>query len=117
MSLIRLAIATTDGVSVCDHLARSAAFIVFEIEDGVPVRASARSRETDQCGNHRTFMDLAEGCAAVICGGVGQGAVTALAAHGVETIVLAEKMTVEEAAAGYLAGTLRTTDARVCLCG
>jgi predicted Fe-Mo cluster-binding NifX family protein len=111
------AIATTDGVSVCDHLARSAAFLVFEIEDGKVVSRTVRSRDAEQCGNHRTFMDLASGCRAVICAGVGQGAVTALAAHGVETIVLAAPMTVEAAAEGFLAGTLKTTDARVCLCG
>ena len=111
------AIATTDGVSVCDHLARSAAFLILEAENGVVVSRSVRSREADQCGNHRTFMDLAAGCAAVSCGGVGQGAGNALAANGIETIVLAGKMSIEDAAAGFLAGTLATTGERVCLCG
>ena len=32
----RIAIATADGVSVCDHLARSAAFVVVEVNSGVP---------------------------------------------------------------------------------
>jgi len=81
------------------------------------IARSARSREADQCGNHRTFMDLAAGCSAVICGGVGQGAVTALAANGIETIVLAGKMSIEDAVAGFLAGVLVTTGDRVCLCG
>lgn len=117
MAATWFAIATTDGVSVCDHLARSAAFVIFEVRDGALVGRSVRSRETDQCGNHRTFLDLASGCSAVICGGVGQGAVNALAGSGVQTVVLASPMPVEEAAAGYLAGTLRTTDQRVCLCG
>ena len=114
---LTFAIATSDGVSVCDHLARSAAFVVLEVENGGIVARSVRSREADQCGNHRTFMDLAAGCRAVICGGVGQGAVHALAANGIETVVLAGKMSIEDAAAGYLAGTLSTTDERVCLCG
>jgi predicted Fe-Mo cluster-binding NifX family protein len=114
---LTFAIATADGVSVCDHLARSARFIILEAESGAVVSRSVRSRDAEQCGNHRTFMELAAGCSAVICGGVGQGAVTALAAHGVETIVLAGKPSIEDAAAGFLAGTLATTDECVCLCG
>jgi predicted Fe-Mo cluster-binding NifX family protein len=114
---LTFAIATSDGVSVCDHLARSAAFLILEAENGAVISRSERSREADQCGNHRTFMDLAAGCSAVICGGVGQGAVNALMANGVQTIVLAGKMSIEDAAAGFLAGTLATTGERVCLCG
>jgi predicted Fe-Mo cluster-binding NifX family protein len=69
------------------------------------------------CGNHGSFTDLLAGCGAVICGGIGQGAVNALAAHGIEPIVLASPFSIEDAAAGYLSGTLATTDRRVCLCG
>jgi hypothetical protein len=68
-------------------------------------------------GNHRTFTELLEGCSAVICGGIGQGAVNSLAAAGVQSIVLAAPMSIEAAAAGYLAGSLVTTEERVCLCG
>ncbi len=117
MDFFRIAIATADGVSVCDHLARSASFLVFEIADGRVVTRAARDRGAGACGNHRGFAELAEGCRAVICGGIGTGAVNALAAHGVESIVLAERMTVEAALAGYLAATLVTTHERVCLCG
>jgi predicted Fe-Mo cluster-binding NifX family protein len=117
MSSTRIAIATADGVSVCPHLARSAAFVVVEIDGGKAVSRTARVREADQCGNHRSFVELVDGCRAVICGGIGQGAVNSLAAHGIEAIVLAAPATIEDALAGYLAGTLTTTDERVCLCG
>jgi predicted Fe-Mo cluster-binding NifX family protein len=110
----QVAIATTDGVSVADHLARSAAFLVVDIESGA---RELRDRGADACGNHRSFVDLAAGCRAVICGGVGQGAVNALAARGVDCLVLRAPMTIEEALKGYVAGTLDTTDERVCLCG
>lgn len=110
----RIAIATADGVSVADHLARSAAFLTVDLETGA---RELRDRGADACGNHRSFVDLAAGCRAVICGGVGQGAVNALAAHGIDCLVLAAPMIVEEAIAGYAAGTLITTDQRVCLCG
>jgi|SRR3954453_14761492 predicted Fe-Mo cluster-binding NifX family protein len=110
----QVAIATADGVSVADHLARSAAFLVIDIESGA---REVRQRGTDACGNHRSFVDLAAGCCAVICGGVGQGAVNALAADGVECLVLANPMRIDEALKAYVSGTLATTAERVCLCG
>jgi predicted Fe-Mo cluster-binding NifX family protein len=62
-------------------------------------------------------VELLAGCRAVICGGIGTGAANALAAHGVESLVVADRLTVEAAVAQYLAGTLVTTQERVCLCG
>ena len=44
---------------------------------------------------------------------VGQGAANALAANGIEPVVLAVPLSIMEAAAGYLAGSLVTTDERV----
>lgn len=117
MSFSLIGIATTDGISVCDHLARCASVIVFQIKNGIVVGRSVRARGTDACGNHNSFLELLAGCSGVICGGIGQGAVNALQANGIEPIVLASPMPVDDAAAGYLAGSLVTTDARVCLCG
>ena len=117
MHSTRIAVGTTDGVSVCPHLARSASLLVFEIAEGRIISRTDRPRETDQCGNHRTFVELLEGCGAVICGGIGDGAVNSLARHGIQPLVLAAPATVEAAVEGYLKGTLVTTDARVCLCG
>ena len=117
MSVTILGIATTDGVSVCDHLARSAAVAILRIENGAVVARSQRRRGLDRCGNHGGFLELLAGCQAVICGGIGQGAVNALAANGIEPIVLAAPLSIDEAIAGYLGGSLVTTDERVCLCG
>lgn len=117
MPVISVGIATADGVSVCDHLARCAAVVVVGIEDGAIVSKTVRSRADGACGNHRSFTELLAGCSAVICGGIGSGAVNSLAAAGIESIVLARPMSIEDAAAGYLAGTLVTTDERICLCG
>ena len=116
MPFIRLAIATADGLSVCDHLARSASFLVLQIEDGRVISETARSRSTDTCGNHKSFVELLEGCQVVICGGIGQGAADSLAAHGIEPLVIGERSTIGEALSRYLAGTLATTRERVCLC-
>ncbi len=86
------------------------------MEDGRVVSKSVRERFNGKCGNHATFVELLEGCGAVICGGIGQGAFDSLKAAGIEPVVAAGKHTAEEAAALYLAGKLATTDARVCLC-
>jgi predicted Fe-Mo cluster-binding NifX family protein len=117
MPVISVGIATADGVSVCSHLARCAGVVVFRIEDGAVASKTLRSRADEACGNHRSFTELLEGCSAVICGGIGQGAVNSLAAAGVRSIVLAAPMSIEDAAAGFLAGSLVTTEERACLCG
>jgi predicted Fe-Mo cluster-binding NifX family protein len=117
MVFTRLAIATSDGNSVCDHLARSSAVMVFNIENGAVVSKAVRTRDNGSCGQHGSFLELLAGCQAVICGGIGQGAANALTAHGIQPVVLAAPLPVESALACYLSGSLATTDARVCLCG
>ena len=117
MPATHIGIATADGVSVCDHLARCTAVVILRIENGCVTSRSLRPRDAGPCGNHGSFTDLLAGCGAVICGGIGQGAVNALLAHGIEPIVLASALSIEDAAEGYLAGRLATTDRRVCLCG
>jgi predicted Fe-Mo cluster-binding NifX family protein len=116
MVLVKIGIGTTDLINVCDHLARSAAFMIVEVEGGRIVSRSVRERFRDTCGNHASFVDLLEGCGAVLCGGIGEGAATALTAHGIEPVVVAGRYPVDEATALYLAGKLPTTNARVCLC-
>lgn len=116
MKPFQIAIATTDGVSVCDHLARSIAFMVFQVEDGRAASQTVRSRSTDTCGRHATFVELLNGCRAVVCGGIGQGAADALTAHGIQPLVVPGRITIEQAVAGYLAGTLVSSGERVCLC-
>ena len=118
MEVTRIAIATADGVSVCDHLARSAAFVVVEVNSGVPGARVVRSRGTEACGNHATFVEMLAGCDAVICGGIGEGAAVALAAHGIRTLVAptAAGSPIEDALQAWIEGRLATSDERVCLC-
>jgi predicted Fe-Mo cluster-binding NifX family protein len=113
----KIAVATADGLSVSDHLARSASFIVMEVADGKVVSREVRHRESGACGNHKSFVEMLEGSDAVICGGIGQGAWDALTAHGILPIVAAGKRSIDEAITQYLAGSLATTGEKVCLCG
>jgi predicted Fe-Mo cluster-binding NifX family protein len=112
-----IAVAATDGPFVADHLARASRFLLYSINDGNVVFASTVARDADACGSHRSFTDLLAGCDAVMCGGVGQGAVDALAAAGTRTIVLARPYTIDDALTAYVSGALEVSDARVCLCG
>jgi len=116
MNLTRLAIATSDGINVCPHLARSTSYFVLEIENGEVLSRSVRKRPSENCGNHATFVDMLTGCDAVICGGIGEGAAVSLSAAGIAPLVIAHPLTMEQALRSWIAGTLSTTDARVCLC-
>ena len=119
MPLTRIAIATTDGVSVCDHLARAAAFVVVEVSSGVPGARSTRARGTEACGNHATFVEMLAGCDVVIAGGIGQGAAVSLAAHGIRALVApaAAGTPIDDALQACIEGRLAMSDERVCLCG
>jgi len=111
-----IAVATSDGVSVADHLARSTSFRIVEVSDGQVSSTTVRPRPTGACGQHATFVDLLSGCRAVVCGGIGQGAADSLAANGIQPLVVAGRMSIDEAVTRYLTRTLVTTDQRVCLC-
>lgn len=116
MNPTRIAVATTDGLSVCDHLARSTAFLILEVENGAITSGTYRTRGTDACGNHASFVELLSGAAAVICGGIGQGAADSLSSHGITPLVIAGKHSIDDAVNQYLAGSLSTIEERVCLC-
>ena len=116
MALQQIAVATADGVSVADHLARSTSFRIVELSEGQVSRSYDRSRATNQCGQHATFVDLLQGCQAVLCGGIGQGAADSLSAHGIQPLVVAGSFAIDEAVSRYLTGSLVISDERVCLC-
>ena len=116
MTPTRIAIATADGISVCDHLASSTAFLILEIQDGAITSGTFRSRAADTCGNHAGFVDLLRGADAVICGGIGQGAADMLLAHGIDPLVVTGPHSIDQAVNQFLAGSLPLSDERVCLC-
>jgi predicted Fe-Mo cluster-binding NifX family protein len=118
MESTRIAFATADGVTVCDHLARSAAFVVVEMNSGVPGARTTRARGTEACGNHATFVEMLAGCSVVICGGIGQGAMDSLGAHGIRALVAPASTgaPIEDVLQLWMEGRLVTSDERVCLC-
>ena len=116
MPSTRIAIATSDGISVCDHLARSTSFLILEVQNGAIVSGTYRSRPTDSCGNPAGFVEMLNGANAVICGGIGQGAADALNAHHIEPLVIDGPHSIDEAVNRFLSGSLTLSAERVCLC-
>jgi predicted Fe-Mo cluster-binding NifX family protein len=116
MKTMTIAVGTADMTSVSEHLARSSAFVVMEVEDGAIRSRTTRARGTGACGNHASFVEMLKGCQHVLCGGISESAENLLAAHGIESVVLAGQHSIDEAVALYLAGNLATKTERVCLC-
>lgn len=79
---------------------------------------SLRTRGTEACGNHTTFVEILSGCEAVICGGIGEGAALSLAANRIEAIVspAAAGTPVDDALRAWTEGRLATSEERICLC-
>jgi hypothetical protein len=81
MALTRPQSPRPDGITICDHLARSVAVVILGIEDGEFVSRYVRSRASDSCSQRRSVVELLAGCQAVICGGGSQGAANEIAAN------------------------------------
>jgi len=112
----KIAVGTSDEHSVCDHFARSSAFIVHELHEGRIMSTDVRRRGTDACGNHVSFLDLLAGCSVVLCGGISENMEAFLTTHGIESVVADGKHSVAEAVKLYIAGKLPTTSRRSCIC-
>ena len=126
---MRIAIPTDDGASISGHFGRSAAFLIFETEDG---RITGRSTRTNHakhtqgsCGQHSAgsqahshtgILSALEGCEVVICAGMGSRAAEALKAGGVREIVVTTPGLVEETVLAFLSGTLTGQAKDFCAC-
>jgi predicted Fe-Mo cluster-binding NifX family protein len=105
MTSTRIAIATTDGISVSDHLALSTAFLILEIQDGAIVSGTFRSRPTDTSGGHAGFVEMLAGARAVMCGGMSDAQADLLATEGIDTMIVEGPHSIDEAVNGFLAGS------------
>jgi predicted Fe-Mo cluster-binding NifX family protein len=118
MPVNRIALAATDDSTLAEHLARASTFVIIDLNAGAPGERTVRRRGDGVCGNHATFVELLAGCDAVICGGIGQGALDSLAAAGIETVVAPKSTgaTLDAVLKSWLEGTLELSTDRVCLC-
>ncbi len=128
---MKIGVPTNDGVSISEHFGRSAAFLIYEIENGqikaVEMRANGehQSRLPGTCAHasgesgshsHAGILAALDGCDAVICAGMGARAAEALREAKVRVIMAAAPGRGEDAVVAYLRGELKTTDAAFCRC-
>ncbi len=114
---MKIAIATEDGSHVSAHFGRAPFFEVLTLENGQIVarerRAKAFHQGSHQHEHHEAGRDthasgmvaVVQDCAAIIAGGMGQPAFTAIEAGGLKAI-LTDERDIERAAQAYAQGTL-----------
>ena len=128
---MRIAIPTNDGTSVSDHFGRSAAFLIFDIENGQITNRETRTNgarhqhaegtcQQHPAGNpshsHAGILAALSGCETVICTGMGHRAAEALKAAGIKPVVVASAGPAEAAVLAFLAGELSTKSVGYCRC-
>jgi len=128
---MKIAIPTDDGTSISEHFGRSAAFLIFEAENGqiksheMKTSRQRHSHAQGNCGHgsaghaqlsHQGILSALDGCEVVICAGMGHKAAQALKASGIAQILFTSAGPVEEAVSAYLAGTLTPKAESFCRC-
>jgi predicted Fe-Mo cluster-binding NifX family protein len=128
---MRIAIPTNDGTSVSDHFGRSAAFLIFDIENGQITNRETRTNGSrhqhadgtchqqaagSQSHSHAGILATLSGCDTVICTGMGHRAAEALKAAGIKPVVVSSAGPAEEAVLAFLSGELSTKSVGFCRC-
>ncbi len=128
---MRIAVPTNDGTNVSEHFGRSAAFVVFDIENGCinrrEVRANAGRHTQDQgaCGHggethaphdHAGILTALSGCEAVICTGMGWRAAEALKSAGIIPVMVDFAGSVDAAVGAYVRGEIGASSTGYCKC-
>lgn len=110
----KIAIATEDGVKASAHFGRAPYYEIVTLEDGKIVARERRAKAHHQTGEHAhqhdghlhgDMISAAQGCVAVIAGGMGNGAFLSLKSAGLVPIITNER-DIEQIALAYAAGTL-----------
>lgn len=126
---MKIAVPTNDGTSISEHFGRSAAFLIFETENGQiksrAMKANGAHHGQGGCDHHSTankahshagILAALRGCEVVICAGMGSRAAEALKAGGVTEIVVTTAGPAEEIVSAYLAGKLTRKTETFCAC-
>jgi predicted Fe-Mo cluster-binding NifX family protein len=126
---MRIAIPTNDGTSISEHFGRSAAFLIFETENGQikgrAMKTNGAHHAQGACGHHSAeskphshsgIVAALKGCEVVICAVMGSRAAEALKANGVAQIVVTAPGPAEETVSAFLAGKLTRKTDSFCAC-
>ena len=117
---MKIAVASSDGVSISRHFGRSRCFIVFQTSEGKitdqEVRDNTYTAHTkgqhtqvhdhDTPHSHADIVSALRDCQAVISYGMGRRAAEELKASGIQPLIIGRKATSEEAVQAFLEGKL-----------
>jgi predicted Fe-Mo cluster-binding NifX family protein len=128
---VKIAVATTDGVSLSQHFGQSKGFVVFEV-DGLTVKNRELRTNDDTPHNqgicnhegqnqqgtqgHASILDLLIDCEIVLCGGMGGGAAQSLRQAGIRPVILHATGSADDAVSQYLNGTISEVQSGFCQC-
>lgn len=127
---MKIAVPTNDGISISAHFGRSAAFLIFETENGQIKGTESKKNSTTHthaqgaCDHHAAepthdhhdgILATLEGCEMVICAGMGQRAADALKGRGIQ-IRFTSIPSAEDAVSAHLAGKLIPATETFCGC-
>jgi predicted Fe-Mo cluster-binding NifX family protein len=120
--IMRIAVASSDGVSISEHFGRSRCFIVFEGAGGKIVGREVRDNTCtphakgqcqgghedhhDHPHSHADIVNALRDCEVVLCYGMGWRVAEELKANGIRPFIIPGASTPEEAAHAFLNGTL-----------
>lgn len=128
---MKIAIPTNDGTSISEHFGRSAAFLIFEAENGqiknheMKTNGQQHPHAQGSCGHgpsegaqpgHQGILSALAGCEVVICAGMGQRAADALKASGIHQIVFTTPGSAKDAVSTFLADKLIPQTGSFCRC-
>ena len=119
---MKIAVASSDGVSISQHFGRSQCFIVFDVAEGKVTSREVRDNtytahakgdcaggdhRHDQHHSHAEVIAALSDCQVVLCGGMGWRAAEDLKSNGIQALVIGLPTTPEQAVQSYLDGTLK----------
>jgi predicted Fe-Mo cluster-binding NifX family protein len=119
---MKIAVASSDGVSISQHFGRSRCFIVFEVADGKVAVGEVRGNTCtphakgeckegehhhDQPHSHAEVIAALRDCQVVLCGGMGGRAAEDLQASGIRPVMVDAGLSPSQAAQGFVEGTLK----------
>ena len=118
---MRIAVASSDGVSISVHFGRSRCFIVFQTSEGKITGREVRDNtftahangqctgdhSHDQPHSHADIVNALSDCQLVLCYGMGRLAAEELKAGGIEANIIEGKSSPEQAVQAFLDGKLK----------
>jgi predicted Fe-Mo cluster-binding NifX family protein len=124
---MRIAVPSNDGVTISQHFGRSKQFLIFDVHEGHAAMESVRENQgchghdgaghtEGQPHSHEGILGALRGCDAVVCAGIGIGAVMALKTAGLQVVSIAAEGKAVEALQLWLQGRLNNHNPAACQC-